>query len=470
MKKQNKKTFLLRLFVLALLVILPLSGLGCKTVSKEIKDQLKPVSIEIWGVYVDSDELDPLLAVYRQSHPYVSFNYRKFRPEEYDEALIDALAEDRGPDIFMVHNTQVNEQLTKLSSLPSQISLPVITIEGSLKPEQVISMRTMNSLTTGQLRKGFVEVVGKDVIQIDPETGAEGIYALPLSLDTLVLYYNNDLLNRANIPEPPRTWGELQNIVELLTKFDEADGIQQSAIALGLSHNVDNSFDILSLLMMQNGTIMVDDRGRIQMDKLPDALSDQIDVAPALNALDFYSSFAKNYKVNYSWDDYMLNSLDEFAAGNLAMFIGYQYHDETINALAPKLNYAIAPMPQVNPEYPMNYANYWTYGVSKKSESQNIAWDILQSVSQADTVKKYLEISGEVTALKSLINEQQTDELAVFANQILTAKSWYRGKDLEGAKEEFVDLIELSASDNYEETLYKELVDISRRINNTYSR
>lgn len=470
MNKQNKKMSLLRFLVVALIVILPLSGLGCKGVSTEVQEQLKAVSIEVWGVYVDSDELEPLFNIYRQSHPYVSFNYRKFRPEEYEAALIDALAEDRGPDIFMVHNSQVGEYLPKLSPMPAQISLPIITVEGSLKPEQVITMRTMASLSTGQLRQSFVEVVGKDVIYPNETTGMEEIYAMPLSMDTMVLYYNNDLLNRANIPEPPATWTDLQNMVELLTKFDAVEGITQSAIALGLANNVENYFDILSLLMMQNGTVMVDERGNVQMDKIPAAIADQIDISPALNALDFYSSFAKSYKVNYTWDDYMLNSMEEFAAGNTAMFLGYQYHDEMIKALAPKLNYSIASAPQVNPEYPVNYANYWLYGVSKKSDAQNVSWDFLQNSAQSDVVKYYLERSGEVTVLKSLINAQQTDDLAVFANQILTAQSWYRGMDLAGTKEEFANLIGLAVGDSYEESLYKELVDTSRRINNTYSR
>ncbi len=471
MFKIKKKTLLAKLFIIALIIILPLSGIGCKFTSGEVKEQLRPVSLEVWGVYADSSDLKPLFDIYRQSHPYVTINYRKFRPEEYDDILLNALAEDRGPDIFMIHNAEVYQQLPKIEPLPAEISLPVVVVEGSIKPEEKIVMRTMSSLSTGQLRNSFVDVVYDDVVHENPETGVESIYALPLSMDTLVLYYNTELFNRANIPQPPSSWNQLTDMVEKLTKFDgDDDSIRQSAIALGLADNVNNYFDILSLLMMQNGTVMADQYDRIRIPEIPENIENQTNVAPALNALEFYTSFAKSYKVNYTWDTYMSDALEEFASGNVAMFLGYQYHNEMIQTLAPKLNYSIAPIPQVNSEYPVNYANYWTFGVSKKSEAKNVSWDLLQTMAQADVVKNYLDISGEITVLKSLINEQRSDELGVFLDQILTAKNWYHGDNVDLAKEEFAKLIEIAVTDSYEENLYNEIVNISRRINNTYLR
>jgi ABC-type glycerol-3-phosphate transport system substrate-binding protein len=465
----KKRLKLLKLLVLIIVLILPLTGLGCKGTSSEVRDVLRAVEVEVWGVYVNSDELKGLFSIYRKDHPYVTINYRKFRPEEYEKELLNAFAEDRGPDIFMVQNSRLRENLSKLKPLPAEITLPISVIEGTVKPEEKIIMQTMASITTGQVRQSFVDVVSKDVIYPDSETGVESVFALPLSMDTLVLYYNNDLFNRANIAEAPRTWADLQSMVGDLTKFSEEDGLQQSAIALGLSGNIDNAFDILSVLMMQNGSVMVDDRGEVRMHELPANLADQIDYAPALNALEFYSSFAKTYKVNYTWDDYMMNSMEEFAAGNLAMFVGYQFNDELIKNLGPKLHYSIASLPQVNPEYTINYANYWAFGVSKKSEVSNVAWDLIQTMAQAENVIKYLKDTSRVTVLKSLINEQKTDDLGIFVDQILTAQSWYRGMNYELAEEYMKELIDVSISENYE-SLRKELNTTAQKIDNTYLR
>lgn len=465
----KKRLKVLKLVVFILVLILPLTGLGCKGTSSEVRDVLRAVELEVWGVYVDSDELKGLFSIYRKNHPYVTINYRKFRPEEYEDELLNAFAEDRGPDVFMIHNSRVRENLSKLKALPAEITLPTVVIEGTVKPEEKIIMQTMASMTTGQVRQLFVDVVAKDVIYPDSETGIESVFALPLSMDTLVLYYNNDLFNRANIAEAPRTWADLQSMVGDLTKMDETDGIQQSAIALGLSRNIDNAFDILSVLMMQNGSVMVDDRGEIRMHELPENLADQIGYAPALNALEFYSSFAKTYKVNYTWDDYMMNSIEEFAAGNLAMFVGYQFHDELIKNLGPKLHYSIASLPQVNPEYTINYANYWTFGVSKKSEVSRVAWDLIQTMAQSENVIKYLKDTSRVTVLKSLINEQKTDDLGVFVDQVLTAQSWYRGVNYDLAEEYMKELMDVSVSDSYE-SLGKELNTTAQKIDNTYLR
>jgi multiple sugar transport system substrate-binding protein len=443
------KKITLKFLVFSFVFILPLSGFGCKLMSSEVQQNVKSTTLEIWGVYMNSAHIKPIVDAYRVSHPYVRVNYTNFRPEEYETQLLNAMAEDRGPDIFLVHNTKVLEYKNKLMPLPASVKVATLVEEGTIKKETKVVMQTIPGLTVGQLKKSFVDVVASDVVFVNSETRQEEIFGLPLSMDTLVLYYNADLLNRANIPEPPKTWMELQEMIPKLTKVDENDGIVQAGISLGLSDNIDNYFDILSALMLQNGTVFTTEYNQIVIDRIPSVLQGKIETAPALSALDFYSSFAKPYKVTYTWDKYMKPAVQAFAAGNLAMFVGYQFHNDTIKSLSPKLNYLIAPLPQVNSEYPINYANYWVMGVSKKTKSSDVAWDFVQYATQADQVSKYLTASGRVTALKALVKNQQSDALVVFANQVLTAKSWFHGVDFEAAKAVFKTMIDDSAADNY---------------------
>jgi ABC-type glycerol-3-phosphate transport system substrate-binding protein len=444
------KQITLKFVVFSLVFILPLSGFGCKLTSSDVQQNMKAVTLEIWGVYMNSDHIRPIISDYRASHPYVQINYKNFRPEEYETALLNAMAEDRGPDIYLVHNTKVYEYRNKLLPLPASVKVAVVVEEGTIKKEKKVILQTNAGLTIGQLKKAFVDVVAQDVVLVNPDTRKEDIYGLPLSMDTLALYYNVDLLNRANLPEPPSTWNELQEMVPKLTKVDANDGVVQSAIALGLSDNIEHYFDILSALMLQNGTVFTSEFNQMVMDRIPSELQDKTDTPPAMSALDFYSSFAKPYKVTYTWDQYRNQAVREFAAGNLAMFVGYQFHNSTIKGLSPKLNYQVAPLPQVNPEYPVSYGNYWVMGVSKKSKASDIAWDFIQFATQADEVSKYLKASGTVTALKSLVKNQQTDELGVFANQVLTAKSWFHGADFDAVQKVFKQMVDDAATDNYE--------------------
>jgi len=73
------------------------------------------------------------------------------------------MATGRGPDIYMIHNTWIPRYEEKLLGVPSEL------------------------ITIKDFQENFVDVVYKDFI-------VDGyIAALPLSVDTLALYYNKDI-------------------------------------------------------------------------------------------------------------------------------------------------------------------------------------------------------------------------------------------------------------------------------------
>ena len=100
MKNKFKKITLLFLFVFIMS-----SGFQC-TINPFAKKpaQLNPVKLTVWGVYENNDDLKILFDKYTQIHPTISFEYRKFRPDEYEKQLLEAWAEDRGPDIYFLPN------------------------------------------------------------------------------------------------------------------------------------------------------------------------------------------------------------------------------------------------------------------------------------------------------------------------------------------------------------------------------
>jgi ABC-type glycerol-3-phosphate transport system substrate-binding protein len=196
--------------------------------------------------------------------------------------------------------------------------------------------------------------------------------------------------------------------------------------------------------MMQNGAVMMDDSGQVVFN-VPPAFAKNTDYNPGLEALRFYTEFADPTKESYSWNDQLPNSLDMFMSGNLAMMLDYSYDLATIKAQAPKLNFSVASLPQIegNPPTNINFANYWVEVVSKKSQYQNEAWDFVQFITQAEQAKSYLDKTKRPTALRSLISDQSNDDtVGVFANQVLTAKSWYLGKDESAAEDAMKDMID----------------------------
>ena len=431
---------------LFILTALTLTGFRCtRGVSPEAAQANRPVTLIWWRTLDDETAVRPIIEAYKTRHPNVTIEYRKLRLADYEPELLNALAEDRGPDIMSIHNTWIDGYVSKLTPLPAELTLPFQTIQGTLKKEVVVELQTSPTLSARDLKNNFVDAVTKDVLlKTTPAQGApvEQIYGLPLSLDTLVLYANRDLLNLAGIPEAPKTWSELQQAVKKLTKLDERGRLIQSGAALGTSRNVENASDILALLMMQNGAVMLDDSGTGAFHKNP-TQSSRNTPAPGAQALAFYTDFANPQKESYTWSAEEPNSLTAFVAGRTALFLGYAYHLPLIRARVPRLNHTIAPAPQIDGMPEVNFANYWVEAVSRKSPNQQWAWDFVQFATTQNNVGAYLTATGKPTALRALLNAQRaTEDLAAFAGEALTAKSWYHGKNSRAASAAMLDAID----------------------------
>lgn len=438
-----KKIF--KQFSLALLLaIIILTSTGCGLKNTTVP---KNVTLKYWRAWDDQDAFSDIITAYKAAHPNINIEYRKFRYEEYETELLNALAEDRGPDIFSIPNTWVKKYQNKIQPMPDNLTLTYLETQGSIKKEVVSVVRTNKALTVRELRNNFVDQIYSDAVlkTTDEKTKAtkEQIFGLPLFVDTLAMYYNKDLFNNAGIAEVPATWNKkfLQD-VKKLTKQNTKGELIQSGVAMGSGSNIDRSSDILSLLMMQNGASMMTD-GRVTFDSVPADYQNQR-YNPGLEALRFYTDFANPAKEVYSWNKELDNSLKLFAQNKLAIMFGYSYHLPIIKADAPKLNFAIAPLPQIeNSQRTMNFANYWLETVSKKSKNQNEAWDFIQFATKAEQAASYLNKTRRPTALRALIDKQLEDQsLSIFAGQLLTAKSWYKGADAPAAEKIMNEMID----------------------------
>lgn len=416
------------------------AGGGCQLVSDPAQDPSRPVTLEYWRVFDGEDAFEEIIEQYNLRHPHVNINYRKIRYEDYREELLTALAEDRGPDIFSIHNTWVREYINRIEPMPETVTISRLVEEGTIKTETVQRTQTERTMSLRQLENTFLDVVYDDVV-LRNDQGEEKIYSLPLSVDTLAMYFNRDLLNNAGISTPPEKWDrDFQNAVKEMTKQDSRGNISQAGVGMGGSDNIERSVDILSLLMMQNGTEMMTENGNVLFDA---SGSGTQGYNPGMEALRFYTDFANPAKEVYCWNDNLDNSLKMFTEGRLALMFGYSYHLPEIKSMAPTLNFNVTNVPQINPSRQINHANYWTEVVSRKSENKDVAWHFLMFATGEDQAQKYLEKTNKPTALRSLVEEQKEDrEIGVFAEQLLTSKSWYRGKDALAMEEVMKDMID----------------------------
>jgi len=422
-------------FILAVIVT---SGFGCKSCIFS-PNTAAPITLNWWGVWETTEDVSDIINGFQAIHPNVTINYKKFRYEEYEDELLEALAEDRGPDLFSIPATWVYEYQSKIGPEPSSITLMYQELKGTIKKEPKNVTKTLSTISPNQIKSDFVDIVSQDVI-INNQ-----IYGLPMSLDTLALYYNRDLFNNFGIALPPQNWEEFKEATKTLTLIDQNNNVLQAGAALGTASNVARANDILSVLMIQNGVVMENQSRYATFNQIP---ADSVDKSynPGIGALVFYTDFANPIKEVYTWNNDLPNSLEAFTSGQAAMFFGYSYNLSTIDNLAPKLNYSVSTLPQITGSLaPKNYANYWVVTSSKKSPYQNEIWGLINYAVQKDVNKQFLEKTGRPTALKSLIegqlNNDDFPELQVFASQSLTAKSWYHGQDPLLAEKYFNDMI-----------------------------
>lgn len=388
MKFTNRQVIMILggVVLLGLVLFFFFSGAGRKPVQPA-------VTLTVWGVD-NSSAIQPLIDEYKKLRSNVQVTYTQLPANSYYARVVDALAAGNGPDVFMIHNRMVPMALNKL--------MPAAT----------------STITVDNVRALYPTVVEQDF------TNSGNVYALPLYLDTLALFYNKDLLDQGGIMNPPQTWGQFQADVPLLTKKTNAGQITQSGAAMGGSNaSVHAGTDLAQLLMMQN---LWQANGMMLGQGAADFYSGAGN--RGLDGFKFYLQFANPSSAAYSWSDTMGNSLDQFAAGKTALAFGYWSDLAELKAKSPYLNFHATPMPQIDNGQAVNYADYWGLAVSKQSPVYGWGWDFVVFATTDQTANQgYLTAAARLPALKSLIQTGNTDpEANVFLRQALTARSWWQ--------------------------------------------
>jgi len=305
----------------------------------------KHVTLTYWGLWEDSATMKTVITDFEASHSNITITYTMQSPRQYRERLQAAIARGNGPDVFRFHNTWV----------------PMLHSELTPAPKEMITPSTFAST--------FYPVSSADLV------GGQYIYGMPVMIDGLGLYYNEDLFASAGVTAPPVTWEDVLSIVPKLTVKND-DIITTSAIALGTAGNVENFSDILAVMMIQNGAKLVTPTGK-----------------QAEEALVFYKKFTTPSDPVYTWNESMDNSIYAFASGKVAMILAPSWRTFEIKQINPSLRFKISPIPQL-PGNTVTWASYWAEGVSQKSKYQNQAWEFVNYLASRDTqVKLYTEAS-----------------------------------------------------------------------------
>lgn len=417
---------------------------GCR--QKEAKK--KPLSydgIELtyYKMFDDGDVIEPIINDYEAAHPGLKIHYRKFNNfTEYQNTILNEMAEGEGPDIFSMQNTWFASNYRKISPLPEKAAEGGTVLEG--------------------FEDTFVDVAFKDLVRVDDE-GRSQVYALPMTVDTLALYYNKAHFDD-RVPtrgKPSTTWEGIKEDIALLNKPDNSlERFEVAGMAMGRADNISRGVDILYLLFLQFGV-------QFYNDNISEAIfagqQGNVYTYPGLAALEFFTSFADSDQKHYSWNELIIDDdtdekeIEAFAQGKVSMIMGFAYtHDEIVNQInvfkskgiktidESDIKIALAPQlydPAVSTEKRITYANYFAETVSRNSEYSDIAWDFLLELTSKKNLQHYFEKLHKPTSRRDMIEDQKKDPVyGVFASQIGYAES-FPILDYFTYKEIFTDVI-----------------------------
>lgn len=425
--------FVKKIWPLAIFLFFLLGGLGCKGLSSEEQAAVSPETLEYWTVNGNVNLLRQKAAEYIAIRPHITVNIRQVRKEDFEKAFLNALADDAGPDIISINAREIKAYESRISPMPAFVNMARMVVKGQYMKETTVERFTVKLPTAQAVNRAYVSAVGEDAI-INGQ-----VYGLPLVVDTLALYYNKDLLDKAGVAVPPANWDEFLKAAQKSTKFNATGEIIQSGAALGTSKNIDNFPFVVSALLMQSGNRVVKDGASV----LSSGLDRVRDTHPTLEALRFYTNFAQPTTEAYSWNEKMENAFDSFVRGKSVFYFGFASEREKIAQRAPAINLEVLPLPQLSPDTsPANAIDYYIEAVVKKSVKQDAAWDFINFISAPDKILQYANTVGLPSPLREHIGAQSENPmLNPFVSQILIAKNWYSGNDAVSAEKALGNMI-----------------------------
>jgi len=347
-------------------------------------------SVVLWGTF-RAELVNSLLEEFNRENPTFVVQYVQKNPDTFDQDLLEALASGVGPDMFFLPDNLAFHYKNKIAAIPLQ------------------------SYSSSSFKQGFA---GAGEVFLT----SQGILALPITIDPMVMYYSRDMLDANGVVYPPNDWTEFLAVVPVLTKKDDTGKIGKSAAAFGHYSNVSHAKDILSVLFMQLGNrIVKEDGGRFETD-----LGVSIGPDNLPNALRFYTDFADPGKSAYSWNKSFPLSRDFFSAGNLAFYFGYASELANLLNKNPNQNFQVAEIPQiVNSGFKSTGARVTGLAISAFSKNPNTAFIAAGKMTSGNFAARLAQNLGVVPARRDLLAQKPTDSFSpIFYASALYARSW----------------------------------------------
>ena len=374
----------LRPFELGLIVLFALLFLVALVLLRTYEPDKDPNAVDpnvvIWGT-LPADTFERVIdEIGDKDSSYRTVSYRYVDPNNFDETFLNALADQKPPDAILMSHEKLVEHRSRLQSIPYESF-----------PERDFRNRYIDGASIFAMR--------------------DGVYAFPLMVDPLVMYWNRDIFSDKNFLTPPKTWEEIVNVLApALTMRDFNRNVQLSTMAMGEYGNVKNAFPVLSTLLLQSGSSFVTEDENNRYEILINDTSEGTLARPLEKVLGFYTGFSNVNNSLYDWNRTLGLDQDRFLSEDLAIYFGYGSEGRGFETKNPNLSFDIAEVPQGNGvTNKRTYGNFYGFFIPKTAKNKAGALRVIETLSQDHYAKIFADSYNMAPVQRSLLSVGSND-------------------------------------------------------------
>ena len=314
--------------------------------------------VRFWAMGREAEVVGGLIDEFERENPGIAVDVQQVPWTAAHEKLLTAYAADELPDIFQLGNTWV----------------PEFAMLGALEPLQP----RVDASREVEQADYFPGIWDTNVID-------GRLVGVPWYVDTRLLFYRRDLLQKAGFDHPPRSWPEWER---QMAAIKAQAGPGRYAIMLPL-----NEFEqLLSLGLQQDDPLLRDrdTRGNFE--------------SPGFRrALGFYANmFAQGWAPPMS-ETQISNVWDEFFNGLFVFYVSGPWNIREFRRRAPKgLEQAWATAPLPGPDGPgAGIAGGTSLVLARHSAHKDAAWKLVEFLSRPAVQRRFYSEIGDLPPRRS---------------------------------------------------------------------
>ncbi len=374
----------------ALILLMTFQGVGSS-------DESRVGPVTIWGT-VDASVMNRRINEFRNVQDQRTFQqvqYRQIREEVFNTELVNAIAEQRQPDVVIIPNRLFIEHRNLL--------VPI----------------SYERISRRAIQDTFID-------GFDLYTRSNGLYALPFGVDPLIMYWNRDIFATNGFSQAPQTWEEIVNsIVPTVVRRTVDRRVTMSPVALGYYENNRNAFALLSTLLLQSGSRMVTEQNGNYSVELNTALPGG-QPNPLVATVNFFTRFGNPSDTLYTWNRTKRQDRQEFLSGDLAIYFGLGSEYGELRQQNPNLNFDVARIPQsADATIQRTYADFYGMSILQSARNPNGAFQVVQELAMTSNLLPIVTELNLAPPHRSLIGAGSSAPVEqVIYSSALVARGW----------------------------------------------